>query len=222
MGSTIKKMSTAKKQVADLNKDMQKYSTKIIEAILELNDMMKGDGTNAYWQGEAAVNWYNQAITKINKMIDNYNKSYKEFSDYAKVIDKAETKRKYKGQGKMAIKALVEQATGSSYTQGVVSNMDNNRMSTTLPTTVSADAVNDDQTKASYTKYQALLSTLAQLKSVCERMENDWISVANNTTGKMHTDANNRNTHMKNRKSEIEECSRQLESEYIGDLLFSN
>lgn len=222
MGSTIKKMTTAKRQVGDLKKDLNNYSAKLIEAKDALNTMMKGDGTDAYWQGEAAAKWYQNAIQKINKMMGNYNNSYDEFVDYAKVIDKAETKRKFKGSGKAAIKALVAQANGSQYTSGTkYKNMDKEKISATLPGTVNTDTVNDDQTKASYRSYLKLVNALNSLINICNTMKTDWSNIANNTKGTMHTDAGKRNKYMDNRKKEIESCRDSLTQDYIGDILFS-
>lgn len=222
MGSTIRKMSKAKNQVQDLKKDLNKFSTELINAKNALNAMMKGNGTDAYWQGEAAVQWYSSAIKYINKMMGNYNHSYDEFADYAKMLDKAETKRKFKGQGKLAIKALAANATGSKYTQGCkYKNMDKEKISTSLPSTVSADAVNDDQTRESFRTYISLKNALTNLMNVCEVMKTDWNNIAANTKGSMHNDAKTRNKAMGNRKSEVKSCANQIEEQYLGDILFS-
>ena len=222
MGSSIKKMSKANNQIDALKTNLNKFSTSVIAAKTSLNAMMKGNGTNAYWQGESAAHWYRDAITSLNKIMDNYRNSYKEFLHFAIVIEKAEIKRKYRGQGKMAIKALLQGADGSKHAKGVkFSDMSKEKLPGTLPNTVSEDAVNDDQTKESYKQYNKLCTELRNLTKVCDSLINNWNDVRTNTTGEMNTSAKKRSQLMNNKKKDIQACLDNLEQNYIGDILFS-
>lgn len=221
-GSTIKKLSKAESQVKDLKTLLNTYSTQILEVKNAINEMMKGNGSDSYWQGDLAADWYIDAINQVNKMIGNYNRSYNEFEDLAILIERGKKKGKFKGCGKAAMKAILAGCTGSEYTSGIKhKNMDKEKMSTTLPATVSRDAVNDDQTKESFSKYNAMKYALTNLSRNCDSMSRKWDEVAENTKGTMHSDAKARSTYIIKRRNEIDAAMNNLETSYIGDIIFS-
>lgn len=216
MGSTIKKLSKAKTQVNNLSTYMKNYSSKIDTVVDELNKMMKGGANGAYWQGQNAYDWYANAIRRINSMIDNYAHSYNEFEDFAAMYDKAYAKSKTKNLSK----GLLARFDGTSFTNGVLKNKDNKRISG-VPGTVDTDSANDDQTRESYSAYNTMKTAFKNLSSYCDKMSKVWTNVANNTTGTMNSDAKKRSKALETRKKTIDDCLNSLETEYIGDLLFS-
>ena len=221
-GSTIKKISKAETQAKNLKSKLNNYSTKILEVKEQLSRMMKGTNGNAYWQGDNAADWYLSAIKQLNKMMGNYNNSYGEFEDFAILLDKGKTKSKYKGKGGAALKALVASRRGTTYTAGIkYKNMDRERMSLTLPPTVSRDATNDDQNKESYRAYNNVKTALRDLSKICDSISKNWEDVAVNTKGTMHTDAKKRAKYIIERRREIDNTINNLESSYIGDIIFS-
>lgn len=221
MGSTIKSLKKAKNQLDNLKLKMNKYSTRLDKVSSSIQVMMKGDGTNSYWQGRNAVDFYSTAIRNFNRAIANYKLSYREFEDYAIIVEKAEKKSEYKGCGAKAMKAILAGCTGSKYTNGVKKEKEGSKISTVLPATVNADAVNDDQTRASYNQYLELKTNLESLVAIMNSLETTWTNVKANTTGKMNSDAGIRLQKMKNRRKEIENMRKYIEENYIGDIMFS-
>ena len=221
MGSTIKSLKKARNQLGNLKLKMNKYSTRLDKVSSSIQVMMKGDGTNSYWQGRNAVDFYSTAIRNFNKAIANYKLSYREFEDYAIIVEKAEKKSEYKGCGAKAMKAILAGCTGSKYTSGVKKEKEGSKISTVLPATVNADAVNDDQTRASYNQYLELKTNLESLVTIMNRLETTWITIKANTTGKMNSDAGIRLQKMKNRRKEIENLKKYIDENYIGDIMFS-
>lgn len=220
MGSKIKSMKKAKAQIDDMKKKMNSYSKKIEECCTNLSNMMKGNGTDAYWQGQNATDWYTKAIKYMNSIIDNYKHSYDEFADYAKIYDRASVKGNLKGLTKATMKSVLAKYDGSQYVSGVKKNMDNKKF-TTLPATVKSDTVNDDQTRESYRCYTTLKKSFEELVTVCEQMKTSWSNIKSNTTGTMNSDASKRASYMTARKKNINVCIDDLETNYIGDILFS-
>ena len=221
MGSTIKSLKKARNQLGNLKLKMNKYSTRLDKVSSSIQVMMKGDGTNSYWQGRNAVDFYSTAIRNFNKAIANYKLSYREFEDYAIIVEKAEKKSEYKGCGAKAMKAILAGCTGSKYTSCVKKEKEGSKISTVLPATVNADAVNDDQTRASYNQYLELKTNLESLVTIMNSLETTWINIKANTTGKMNSDAGIRLQKMKNRRKEIENLKKYIDENYIGDIMFS-
>lgn len=222
-GSKIKSLKKAKQQIAKLTTQMKNYSNYIDSISSNLNAMMKGNGVDSYWQGETAVAWYNTAIGSkgLKGLIANYENSYREFKQFAKKLDKANTKASLKGASKSAIKAQLAKCDGSVYTKGVPTNK-NDKLIAALPGTVNADVSNDDQTKESYAKYRALKAALDNLISNTDKIIQQWNELANNTTGKMNSDAKTRSKAMSNRRKQFKALRDDLEAQYIGDMLFSD
>ena len=222
MGSTIKSLKKAKNQLGNLKLKMNKYSTRLDKVSSSIQAMMKGDGTNSYWQGRNAVDFYSTAIRNFNRAIANYKLSYKEFEDYAIIVEKAGKKSEFKGCcGAKAMKAILDGCTGAEYTSGVKKEKEGSKISTVLPATVNADAVNDDQTRASYNQYLELKTNLESLVAIMNSLETTWTNVKANTTGRMNSDAGIRLQKMKNRRKEIENMRKYIEENYIGDIMFS-
>lgn len=221
MGSKIKSIKKAKTQLGSMKTQMRSYAEKLINAKDTLNTMMKGNGTDAYWQGQSAVEWYTSAIASINKMMDNYKNTYNEFRDYAVLVEKAKTKAELKGLSKALRQKYVAQCTGSTFTSGVKRDLANEKISPTLPATVNADVANDDQTRQSFSAYIRLKNSLTGLQGICEKINVTWQNAAANTSGKMNSDANTRAKQIAARKKEIAAAASRLEENYVGDMLFS-
>lgn len=221
-GSKIKSLKKAKTQVKELKTKMTKYASYIDSISNQLAVMMKGNGTDSYWQGAVAQAWYTKAIGSkgLSGIIGNYANSYREFSQYAVKIEKADVKASLKGAKKSSIKTFLAKCDGSSYTNGVAKNKDDKRIAA-IPATVNADSVNDDQTRESYRSYMSLRDSLDQLIQNSSSIIKLWNEVASNTTGKMSDDAKKRASTMQTRKKQISTLREELEEEYIGDILFS-
>lgn len=222
MASKIKSIKKAKKQISDLVTKINEFSVSLLNAKNTLNDMMKGNGTDAYWQGQSAVDWYTSAVTSINKMMNNYNNSYRELEDYAIILERALTKADLKGLTKAVRKKYLSTCTGEQYLKSVkYKNLDKEKFSGNLPATVSSDVANDDQNRASYTAYLKLKNSFQSLEGISDNLIALWRDVQSNTSGKMNTDASKRVTTMNNRKKEITTAKNSLEENYVGDMLFS-
>lgn len=213
---TVKSLKKAKTQINSLKTKMQNYAKKIESLQQSLSSMMKGDGTNAYWQGQNAYDWYSSCSKSLNSIIGNYKHSYEEFADFCAVYDKADAKSNYKGK---LNKMLLSRFNGATYTAGVNKDMDRCKI-TTIPSTVNVDSSNDDATINSYRCYCSLKESLEQLSSTANSMTNKWAEISQNTTGKMSRDAKNRAKYMHERKKTIDSCKQVLETNYIGDILF--
>jgi len=221
-GSKIKSLKKAKTQASNLKKLMTSYGSYIDAINSQLANMMRGNGTDSYWQGAVANEWYTKAIgTKgLAGIVAHYNNCYREFSQYAVKIEKADVKGSLKGAKKSAIKTFLAKCDGSSYTNGVAKSKDDKKIAAVSPT-VNVDAVNDDQTRESYKAYMSLRDSLDQLIANSDKIIKLWNEIAANTTGKMSSDAKTRATTMQTRKKQISTLREELEEEYIGDILFS-
>lgn len=215
MGSKVKSVKKGKTQITDLKTHMKSYASKIDVVSDELKKMMKGNGTDAYWQGANAYDWYTMAYTYLNKIVGNYKNSYNEFADYATLYARAKAKSNEKIK-----KSTLKLIDGTTFTTGVKKNVDSKKI-TSIPATVNKDASNDDQNTSSYATFRKMKDALNSLVSITNKLSNDWKNVAANTTGKMHSDAANRQKYMNNRKGEISRTLRELDENYIGDMLFS-
>ena len=216
-GSSIKKLGTAKKQIDTLKKKMNDLSTQIDTFSTQLNVMMKGNGTDSYWQGQNAIDWYNKAIKGLKDVANNYSNSYAEFEDFTILYHRGLAKSKYKIKNKQALKAF----TGAEFRQGVKKNKEDKKIKGVL-STVRADAVNDDQTTQSYKAYNALRTAMNGMMDSLTSMGTTWDEVATNTGGKMKSDAKSRSKAVAARKRQVKGCLTSLETDYIGDILFSN
>ena len=220
MGSTIKSLKICKSSIDSLKGLLQDYYTKIGTANAALTAMMKGDGTNSYWEGQTAHDWYDSAITYLGKVCGNYSNSYKEFAKLCAMYDKANAKSKQKLTSAQ-IKAFANKFDGSSYTSGVKKDAEKYRISSVLGT-VHTDAANDDQTKVAYKHYRDLYNALKAIATDYSKMGTVWTAVKNNTTGSMRTEAATRIKGTKDRKPEITKAYNDLEEYFIGDMLFSD
>lgn len=123
-GSSIKKLSTARKQIDTLKKKMNDLSASIDTFSTQLNVMMKGNGTDSYWQGQNAIDWYNKAIKGLKDIANNYTNTYAEFEDFTILYHRGLAKSKYKIKNKQALKAY----NGAEFRQGVKKNKEDKKI----------------------------------------------------------------------------------------------
>ena len=218
MGSTVKDPKGKGKTYAkDLRTHMISYGNKIDSVNSALKAIMKGNGSDAYWQGETAYDWYDKARLYLNKIIGNYKNSYNEFEDYTDLFARALAKSS-KG-GKKLSKSVLKLIDGDEYRKGVKKNKENKKI-TSIPATVKKNMANDDQTTSAMTAYKNMKNALNDLLTVTGKLSTDWTNIAKITTGKMKTDAGHRQKYMGNRKKEIKQTLDDLETDWLGDMLF--
>lgn len=65
--------SQAKAILKDMESEMATFSKHLKKLSDDLNELQKGDGTNAYWSGERAYAWIKQALGHVdhdNKLLE--------------------------------------------------------------------------------------------------------------------------------------------------------
>lgn len=215
-GSKIKKFKTSKTEISNLIKKVNSYASDVEKVKTEINNMMKGDGKSAYWEGEAARAWFTNAIKKTNKLVGNYSNTVAAVTSLAKLIEKAEMKNK--NFTKAQIKYL--KPDGSMFLKGLKKKK-LDTMSLAIPSTVGLDVASDDKTAQSYKQYRNLYHALEGIAQDCTSLSSTWEKVANITTGDIHTRAKNRSKYITERKKEVNTIKAELEETYIGDVLFN-
>ena len=214
MGSTINKVSQAKKDTKTLGNQMNQFATNIANTSNYLKQMMNGDSQNAYWDGKAAHEWYDNCIVYLSKMCGNYANSYKVYEKLAKEVDKADGKRISKK------KAFLARYDGTIYTKNV-SNKDLNSLKLSgVPATVHDDSSSDCNTKTAYKCYINLKQSLMELANYTNNMNKTWESIKSYTKGDLHKKSGGRITALDKREKEIKNVANKLEEEFIGDVLF--
>lgn len=58
--------SQAKTLVKNIDSEMATFSKHLKKLSDDLNELQKGDGTNAYWSGERAYAWIKQALGHVD------------------------------------------------------------------------------------------------------------------------------------------------------------
>lgn len=214
MGSKIKKVTQAKSDTKKLAGQLNQFADNISTTRNQLQEMMNGDGTYAYWDGKAAHDWYDSAISYLNKMCGNYDNSYKIFEKLAKKVDSAEGKKVSKK------KSFLARFDGSVYTNIVKNKSLASLKLTGVPATIHDDSSTDDNTKTAYKCYIKLKQALVDLADYTNKMNKTWESIKNNTEGDLKKNADGRITHLDEREKEIKSVANKLEEEFIGDVLF--
>lgn len=214
MGSKIKKVTQAKSDTKKMAGQLNQFATNIDATRKQLQEMMNGDGQNAYWDGKAAHEWYDSAINYLSKMCDNYDNSYQIFADLAKKVDRAEGKKVSKK------KSYLARFDGSPYTNVVKNKSVAALKISGVPATIHDDSSTDDNTKTAYKCYIKLKQSLVELADYTNKINKTWESIKNNTEGDLKKNADTRIKRLDDREKEIKNVANKLEEEFIGDVLF--
>ena len=220
MGSTIKKISKAKTSLNALNAKMKNFSKYSGDFNVAYKSMMQGDGTDAFWQGQKAMEWYEYCRTSVlDALINHYEHSYTVMKSYGKSVEIAEKKDKGGFTAKQ-MKLISDGLNGSSFMTGLPLNREDLRVSA-LPATVKVDSTADARNEQAKNCYVDIKASLANIVTCFEDMKLIWTDLKSNSTGDLATRANKRINALEKRKKKVNDCLAFLDKWYIADLLFS-
>ena len=216
--SSIKKVTKAEGQIESLAKALRTYREKTIEYNAALKKFMTGNNGKSFWQGEAAYDWFDDAIGVLKALNNNYKDFYFCVDQFAILVGQAKALKQSKGK-KIPKAFLNTYATTYKPKFNAVANMDDLLIGGV--TGVERDEITSERTNDAKNCYKNLRSSLTGIQQACRSMSAAWNDIIGNTTGGIQKFAKNRaQNRCNNRVNAIEEVKDEMDN-YTFDLVFS-
>lgn len=190
--SAIKNVGTAVNQLdsqATLVKSLGAFKTGVEDYKNALTKFMTGDNGKAYWQGESAFDWFDDAKDVLNALVRNYEDFRFCVDLYARLVGQARVLQKNDGK---KLKPAFLKMLGDDMKPKVSLPMDINNLHMTSVIGVNKNEVTTQKTQEAGSAYRDMKTAIENISSACTKMKSAWGKVAENTTGGLYHFANER------------------------------